>query len=36
MANLKELRTISNSKNIYLIEDAAQSHGAEDRYGKSW
>ena len=34
MANLKELRTISNSKNIYLIEDAAQSHGAEDRYGK--
>jgi|TARA_B100001094_G_C18191600_1_gene807656 dTDP-4-amino-4,6-dideoxygalactose transaminase len=34
MANLKSLSRISKKADIYLIEDAAQSHGAEDCYGK--
>ncbi len=35
MANLYELSSIAKSKNIFLIEDAAQSHGAKDNNNKN-
>ena len=35
MANLYELSLLAKSKNIFLIEDAAQSHGAKDNNSKN-
>ena len=34
--NISEIRKICKKKNIYLIEDASQAHGAEIRWKKSW
>ena len=34
MANLREISNIAKKNNLYLIEDAAQSHGAKDFQNK--
>lgn len=34
MANLNAITKVAKKYNIYVIEDAAQSHGAIDKYGK--